>query len=513
MKTTSRLLALLLTLAMLFSLGTAALAASPVSQADGGVTGSITAMVRIDYAQSLAELERRNLRLELFGGNASLGQLSLTELGQQSLGVYTANVSARSAEGGELLGGEWPGALEVTVSGLPQGRYELVFTGRGYRRFSQSVTLSDHAQHLTLGTGDATFTLGDVTGDGKVTTADRAAFSSVMGSRQADALERYDLNGDGAINIVDLAYVNRLTSAAGDAVVLSTTLLAPPADWTAAADELAASGTQVTGELASLFTENTGAVELTSTSGEMVLPLPLKQAVDTEAVTITTPHGTDGEILTGIVTVEDDRGNTTSIPFDYTAPEGVHAIGEGNDGAKVITISLGKRVPVKKVTVTVTKTAGGQFAAVEAIQFLQDIVPDVPTAPHSVVSAKSLKAEAGNECVTLRWGELPNVSGYKVLYWPQEKAQEVKELHVDVATAKITGLKNLQTYDFTVTPTDGNWEGAPSAVISATPIPSSVPDKVDMLSLKALDGAIAAAWKKGKSATYYRVYYLSLIHI
>lgn len=513
MKTTSRLLALLLIFAMLLSLGTAALAAEPMAltaQADSAVTGSITVTLRIDYAQRLSELEARDLRLELFRGNASLGQIRLTQPGEQALIGYTATVSARNADGGELGGGQWPAALEVVVDGLPQDDYKLKFTGTGYREFSRNVTLADYALHVTLGTGDATFTLGDVNDDGAVNTADRAAYDAVLGSVQPQHLAAYDLNGDGAINIVDLAYVNRLTAAQGsDAQVSNTTLLAPPVDMTETAKQLAAAQTTVQdGKLDDLFVSGNPGVSLAAPAGkDIVLPLPLEDAVSTAELRLTTPHGSDGEILTGSVLVEDTRGNSTPYPFDYTAPEGVHAIGEGVDGAKVITISLGKRVPVKKVTITVTKTTGGQYAAVENIQFLQDIVPDVPVAPHSSISYKTLKVEPGSECVTLRWGELPNVSGYKVLYWPEDKAQEVKELHVDVSTAKVTGLKNLQTYDFTVTPTDGSWEGVPSAVISATPMPASAPDKVDMLTLKALDASIAASWKQGKSATYYRVYY------
>ena len=513
MKTTSRLLAALLTVALLFSLSSVALAADATLTAvepDQTVTGSITATLRIDYAQRLSELDRRDLRAELFRDNASLGQFHLAQLGEQTLASYSVKVSARNADGGDLGGGQWPAALEFTVSGLPLGDYHLRFTGQGYRPFTtQAVTLADCAQHVTLGTGDATFTLGDVTGDGAVTDADRAAYTAVLGSSLPQDLTAYDLNGDGAINIVDLAYVNRLTAAQGsEATVQSTTLLAPPVDAVESVKELTAAGTTLkSGEVSDLFTGENAGVELSAQAGkDIVLPLPLADAVNTAELRLTTPHG-DGEILSGTVTVEDALGRSTTFPFDYTPPENVHAIGEGVDGAKVITISLGKRVPVKKVTITVTKTAGGEYAAVEGIQFLQDIVPEVPVAPHSVVKASTLKAEAGSEQVTLRWGELPNVSGYKVLYWPQEDAQKVQELHVDVPTAKVTGLKNLQTYDFTVTPTDGTWEGVPSAVISATPIPSSAPDKVDMLTLKALDGAIAAGWKKGKSATYYRVYY------
>lgn len=500
MKTTRRLLAILLAVTLLIPVGIAA----PAAKAESTVTGSITATLRIDYAQRLDELARRDLQVELLRGTSSLGKARLYEPGQQTLGAYTAQVSARNADGGDLGGGSWPAALEVTVDGLTQGAYTLKFTGLGYRSYTQSVTLGDYAQHVTLGTGDGTFTLGDVTANGKIDADDRSAYSAVLGSTRAADLVTYDLNGDGAINIVDLAYVDRLMTAQGSAEVVSTARLAPPADLTAIQNAMTAQGTTVqSGELSQLFTANTAPVELKSDADEIVLPLTFQTKVETSELRVVTPQG-DGEILSGVIEIEDEGGSVTAHPFDYTPPQGVNAIGELPD-AKVITIALGKRVPVKKVTITVTKTAGGEYAAVDSIQFLQDIVPDVPVAPNSMV--KTLTAKPGNKSVELSWSELPNVSGYKVLYWPQDKAGEVKELHTDVTHATVTGLDNLQPYDFTVTPTDGSWEGKPSAVVSATPKPSSVPDKVDMLSLKSLDGAIGASWKQGKEATFYRVFY------
>lgn len=515
MKFRHRLLALLLCLVLACPSFPAALAAETgdvpaalaAAQPDP-VTGSITATVRVDYAQRLDELERRDLRVELARGQTSLGAVPLYRPGETALTGCTARVSAQNAEGGDLAGGQWPSALTVAFSGLSRGEYTLTFTGQGYRRFTQSVTLSDCSQHLTLGTGDATLTLGDVTGDGRVDQSDRSAYSTVLGSTRAQDLLTYDLNGDGAIDIVDLAYVDRLMvaargSAAQDVRLQSTVLLAPGADLTAAQTELAKLGATVQGDLADLFRDNGQTVTLTADHGELTLPLPLKSPVEMTAVDVVTPDG-DGRLLAGVITVEDASGNATTHPFDHTLPATVHAT-PAEDGRAVIRVELGRRVAVKKVTITVTKTAAGGYAAVESVQFLRDIVPDLPVAPNSVV--KRVTATAKSEAVDLVWTELPNVSGYKVLYWPEASAQLAQELHVDVTRATVPGLKNLEPYVFTVTPTDGSWEGRPSDPVTATPQPDKVPDKVDMLQLTAQDGSIAAGWKQGKSATYYRLFY------
>ncbi len=498
-KTKTRILSALLGLTMLCSLCVPAMAAESGST----VTGSVTAAVRVDYLQRLDELRDRNVKVELRRNGQSLGQVSLTEEGAFTVGGYQARVALKDAAGGELGGGNWPGFLEATFEGLPQGEYDLAFSGRGYKPYvEKQILLGDYSRHVVVGTGDATFTLGDVNGDGAVNEKDRAELAGVLGSTRPEYLAQYDLSGDGAIDIVDLAYVDRLMHAVGGSVLRDTARITVPVDLAATQAELAQGGTTVSGTLDTIFNDSDDSVLLRAEQGDIVLPLTLGQPVDTQEIEILSPAG-EGAILSGSVTVHQDGAAPLEIPFDHTPPAGVHATARVL-GSNVITVDLGRKVPVKKVTITVTKTEGG-YAAVQSVQFLKDIVPEVPVAPN--IQVKGLKTEAGSESVSLTWNQLPNVSGYKVLYWPQQSAKEVKELHTDVERAKVTGLKNLETYVFTVTATDGAWEGKPSDPVTATPIPASVPDKVDMVNVTALENALGVSWKEGKSATWYEVWY------
>ena len=502
---TAALLAVVMVLSLLPGQTARALAADP----DDDVRGSISATLRIDYAQSLETLRDREVRVEVLRGSTSLGTVPLTAFEAGSLsGGSQVLVSARSRDGGDLGGGSWPGYLDLELNGLPLDTYTLRFTGRGYVPFEQKVTFSNYAQHVLLGTGDGTFTLGDVNGDGKVSTADREALAAALQSQDPKDLERYDLNGDGLIDIVDLAYIDRQLNASGGAEVIPTALLNPPVVISEVEKELKAAGvTYEGGELADLFRDKADPQYINfhkPGGGDIVLPLPLDETTDMSEIRIVTPAaGQPGAILTGEILVEDAWENEMRIPFDYTTPEGVHAITRDPD-SNVITISLGKRVPVKKITITVVKTDAG-YAAVESIQFLQDIVPENPAAPNTKVT--DVAAEAGSESVRLRWRNLPNVSGYKILYWPQGKEDLTRELHVDVNSATVTGLENLKTYCFTVTATDGSWEGKPSEPVTATPQPAKVPDRVDMVTVTSMDGALRVGWKAAKGATWHELFY------
>lgn len=211
MRIRRRILSLLLAGALL-------LPGLPAAEAawSGEDNGSVSATVRVDWPQTLETLQDRRVRAELFQEGRSLGTLDLTrEDGGASLEGYPASVALRNQDGGALGGGRWPGYLDLSVSGLPQGVYTLALTGEGYVDFRQELTIDRYSQHVTLGTADASFTLGDVNGDGRVNSRDREELAQTLGSHRRRDLEQYDLTGDGAIDVYDLAVVSRNMNAEG----------------------------------------------------------------------------------------------------------------------------------------------------------------------------------------------------------------------------------------------------------------------------------------------------------
>ena len=505
MKTHKRIPALLLTASMALSMLTPAWAVEKA----GTATGELQATVRIDYSQSMDVLRERKIQAELLQGQTSLGSVSLTQAAETQMNGCKVQVSLRDRLGGELTGTADPGALDLTVTGLPQGDYTLQFTGEGYALCKVPFTIQNYSHYIEVGTGDGTFALGDFDGNGKVDAKDRDALTAALGSTGADNLNKYDLNGDRRIDIVDLAYVNHnVNTPAGSPTVLDTVCVGVQVNSAQATQDLNNAGTTVTGgSLESLFQAGGSSATFKNSAGQgnVVIPIPLAGEVEAENLQITTPDAGGGSIQAGTVEVEYEGGSISrTFSFDNSRYANVHALSP-DPGHNVITIPLGKRVAVKKITITVTKTADGTYATLESIRFLQDIVPENLTEPNSLV--KNLSAVPGDSRASLKWNALPNVSGYRVEYWEKDKESARRQLNVDVPQAQITGLDNLKTYCFTVTPTDGAWQGQTCAPVEATPQPAKAPSAPDMVNISPMDGQLSVSWKKGENAVWYEVYY------
>ena len=393
------------------------------------------------------------------------------------------------------------GAYEAVISGLPLGTYHMEVTGNGYADCSTEVTLQDYSQHVLMSTADGTFSLGDVTGDGVVDADDRTALSDALG--QTDALDTYDLNGDGVVDVTDLSYVNKMMDLAAEPRILSTTAIVVP---TVESDTL-----EVEGNVADLFTDSESVVTLkpTEDAEELSIPITLDKPTEMSEISISSPSA-QGAIQAGTALVEyeeDDQVKTMEILFDAAAPEGVYAISR-NAGQSVVTINLGSKVAVKKVTITVTKVEGQEgdkpeFATVTQIEFLKDIVSEETKADTQV---KGLAATAGDGEVTLVWESVKNVTGYTVKYGTNKSALNQSAASNTNRTV-ISGLENNTTYYFQVIATNGDWTGTPSAVLSAMPLAASIPGAPSNILVEAADSALRVSWGKTKDATYYQAFY------
>ena len=497
MKPLKRLTAWALSLILALSLLAPGLPAAYAAPA-GTPTGSIGLILRFDLPQTAANAAGRNIQLEVRGsGGAARISLPSGAALENSLGASVSAV-VKNTDGVILTNESRVGYYEVELSGLPAGgsRYDLTLTGMGYKSFRQTVTLDGYSQHVIAGTGDATFPLGDVNGDGAVDHADLTALDARLG--KTAQVGPYDLNGDGKVDVTDLAYVNHTRSASGQAQVLDTAAILSPA--------VDVPEGLLSGDPADLFRDG-GSVTVLPSGGAAELPITLDggRGVELSQIRIICPDGAgQGGVEAGTVLAELTDGSTLTVPFSAAAPAGVYAIGEV-EGQRVVTIDLGRKVAVKKVTIQVTSTTNETgFATITKIEFLKDIVPDNPA--NNSDRVKGLTATPGNGGVTLSWDAVRNVTGYTVAYGASANAL-TQSLSVNRNSAAVTGLDNLKTYYFQVTAVNGDWRGTPSRVVSAMPQPGGVPGAPSNLGLTEADQSLRLTWGSTKDATYYQVFY------
>lgn len=527
-----RLLAALLVGTLLLSLVTPAFAEeefeeSPVlpqslSESEAkSATGSITATLRFDYPQTIANIQDRNISMELLAEGKSIGSVKLAAQSVQEtkIGAYPAVLTLKNTDGIPVTTETQVGYLELVISDLPLGNYALAFHGEGYQDYTVAdVQLEDFSQHVVLGTSDV-FLLGDVTNDEKVDKKDVDHLAlTLKESWDVDGESALcDLNGDGALDISDLAYVTRQASVtAGKAEVRSTSLIDPLKTVTVPSDQV----NMTTGEISDLFQGGREVTFATTDSGDTSkIDIPLefrKEGLPLQQLQLITP-AVDGAVEAGYASVtyldEDNQEKTKQVKFGGVVPADVQFLSRSGTN-NTITIDLGKKVAVKKVTITVTKVTGQDgtvsFVVLEQIKFLQDIVPENPVAPNSKV--KSVATFPGNGEITLKWPELPNVTGYRVDNIAAGGGEEtVPPVTVNSTTATVTGLENLIAYTFTVTPLNENgdetWEGFPSEPVTATPQPSAIPNPPDFLTIVEQKGALLLSWGKTDNANYYEVFY------
>lgn len=472
------------------------------------VTGSIKATLRFDYPQLLSKVSEKNISATLYKDGEVISRIPLTG---SAAGTYdNVRVTAKNTDGVEMTNESEIGYFDVDVTELPLGNYRFAFEGDGYADYkTPSIELDDYSRQVVIGTGDATFSIGDVNHDGYVDKADRDLISGALGKKDEKDLSDYDLNGDNKIDIVDLAYVNHQITAKGEAQIFDTALIARKLVQTDALKEQI----KVTGEIEKVFSENNDdAVTLSVVTGgvDLAIPIELNKPSEMEQIEIVSPVGS-GALTAGEadVTYIDESGRevTEAIPFDISVPEDIEML-SAREGTSSVVIALGKRVAVKKIVINVSKVEGENgaptYAVVQEVKFLKDIIPENPIP--QVLSVKNVKAEPKDKSVRLTWDEFPNVSGYTVYYGLQNGAY-TSQMTVDKNSAVVDGLKNLKTYYFTVTPISEGWEGARSEAVSAMPMPSSKPLKPDMVRVEPMDSALSVSWKQTEDATYYRVFY------
>ena len=509
-----RLLAAVMSMVMVVSAANlpALAIGGPAKVADA--VGDFTTAVRLDYPELLENVEGKEFSLTLADNEGNKIPLNLTAGGESGSFQFagenvTVTTTLLNEQGVEITTENTVGYYEVAFQGLPNNRkYTVSLKANGYSNYtSQPIEMEAYSRKILVGTWEGGFSIGDVTGDKRI---DGDDLNAVLGSLGKTGKQATDITLDNVVDIEDLALVHSRQGAKGEAAAFDTAVIvAAVTDTEDILEGFREVGTNVVGDIADLFLNNGETVQLEA-KGDIVLPFSFeKNPIETESIQITSPQGT-GSVEAGtaevVYTDENGKEQTENIPFTVPqAPQGVHAIGR-NSGSNTLVIDLGKRVAVKKVTITVSKVEGEPgYAIVESIQFLKDIVPENAEITNSI--PMRVTATAGSKEAVLSWKSVDNVDGY-IVRWGEEPGKYTKELKVSLTKATVVGLENLKTYYFIVQAyTEDGWKGGYSEVVSAVPQPNKVPPAPDYLTVEPQDRALTISWKKTKDALKYNVYY------
>ncbi len=224
---------------------------------------------------------------------------------------------------------------------------------------------------------------------------------------------------------------------------------------------------------------------------------------------------------------ESIRGKNLKVAYageeiEYEPTEGGKAWLEA-DGS--ITVDFGSQIAVKRVIIKVTGTKGKKLADIAKVEFLNGMDDKIPEPQLGVPELRTTEIDesVNEEGFTVRWNNVPNVTGYRVIVRAMINGQEVTEVHeVDGHEYQmmtfnggkfIKDLMNQNNYnDFTkyyvsVYSINGEWQSKPSVEHEVQPRPTSKPQPVTGVTAKAGYQLIKVTWNADRRASDYFVYY------
>lgn len=467
-------------------------------------------VIAFAYPQTKKELTEKSLKLNLLKGDVSvISDINISDVIEnpnslQNLGNNVTLEGNFEEENGKIK------IFTFRLAGLAlENDYKIKLTGKNYTALQvDNIDLTGSSKRININTA-TNFSLGDLNSDGIIDDKDLGLLESKINENNT----QYDLNGDGKITVSDIAIINKNM---GQKVLphildtkISPTVIIKNLDSVTEAEinkNLNVEG----GSIDDIFKPNTE-VKLTAKAGtNVVVPITFNKPEEMSSIQVKIPEGARNEDVT--ITIEDENGNIVPVTSNFVA---LGKVADANlfkkiankfklaktDGADVV-INLGKKVAVKKVTITVNKNSAGDYIVLEEVKFLKEVIP---SNSEMLAIVKTITAKPSNESITLNWGVVPNVTGYKVYYGKSNDKLE-KSIVTDTTSLEVKGLENLTTYYFAISATSNSWEGQKSHIISATPMPSALPLRPDFVNATAEDTAIDISWGKAQDAERYNVY-------
>lgn len=476
----------------------------------GSVEVMITAGIEVKKDQTFQVILRKD------GGKEYSQKITLSK----SNGTDASRVSVRFPE------------LEV-------GTYTLSVSGKGYITYEQSnIKVENLGYRIQIYTGKEVensgknqpglLRMGDIVEDGLLNEKDAKALVDAIDTGSKE--EKYDLNGDGKLDLLDLNYFTEFLSKKPKTATIEKLL---PVE---AIDFALSEGTKVeSGSMDKMLTGE-GEISLIYGTKEIITeitPVELdfdftksKEQMKMDGMVIKPSKDGRGAIEEGKITIYyEENGKIQSVETSISAANSVSNGGQTprvimGSGIGVVSaastwqkngelcINLSSQIAVKKVTLRITKTSGTRnLAKISSVEFVNDMESRIPDPVMNIPT--NLNAEVGNKQFTLKWDKQNNVTAYEVKISCKGVTDYRKTTGTTITITQFNKDKmfNNTEYEVCVQSVNGEWKSGFSKSITVVPKPDKKPDAPDNVTVVGGYRSIEVRWKELKDADSYNVFY------
>lgn len=442
----------------------------------------------------------------------------------------TFEVTLMNAQGEEIIAtakSAANGNSLICDKALAAGTYDMTITASGYLTYTQKVKIANgmitkldlynsHAvnEGLDAGKQRGIMAVGEINDDGVIDEKDADKMMDAIDAQSTDS--SFDLNGDGAVNVGDLAYITAnygKNIQAKQVDVLSSEQVKPSVSegTTVKGDNIGdlTSGKEDT--VVQLAPKNEAPISKENPV-EVSLDVAESAAAKVDGLLIAPPAGTNNLITDATIDVVDANNNTYQAVLTQaqTMSRDAKLVTATQEKDGTIVVNLGTQIAIKKVTIKVTG-ASTNLVDIAQVEFVNGMENRIPEPEKSVPEIKELtQISAGNDpSFSVSWTPQVNITGYEVMVSGNGKEQvfSTKDTSLTVKEVGSAKLKSYVPYTVRVRSTNGDWKSSYSEAKTITIKPESVPPAPENLDVEGIVDGISVKWKDMRDTQTYSIYY------
>lgn len=442
----------------------------------------------------------------------------------------------------------------VIFDGLEAGsdcEYSLEINGNGFSGMATDVMLDSYSKRVVVNNissneKNGAILFGDVDDSGNVDRTDYNAVYKSIGTYKAE----YDINRDGKVNILDLAYIKKnMGKTAGSPIEENMDPIIDIEKVTISSVE----GQEITGNSADLFSDTSETVQISTGEKEISKENPAKLDIDlsgmgrsaVEMEQIVIKGGTNGPSA-GTVEVDGKIYTFGTNDSDVNNDSEISTLSRTSVRNGDIVINLEGQKAVSKITINVTATTSNDRNLVEIakVEFLNNVYKEIPKPDMNIPKINSVKTstKVAHESMEISWNHEQNVTGYEVKVETIDSSGNgtgTRTFKTSENSLKVRDIKAYARYRISIQSLNGEWKGGykeadendkngvidniendsiasgnyvpktfeADGIINILVVPDEKPEPPEGISVKGRYKSLDVNWKAHNSAQSFDVYY------